>query len=145
MKQELKYSFLKSDFRLGTGDYHVDKEQKLHYLGIPLKLSYQFMGYKKLSAYSSAGITLHVPVFGKTTANYITDGVSAYTNNCKVTPSVQWTTSTSLGIQYQFLPNINLFAEPTLNWYIPNGSDVKNAWTERPFTFSVPLGIRFTW
>lgn len=141
----LKYSFLKSDFRLGTGDYHVDKIQKLHYLGIPLKLSYQFMGYKKLSAYSSAGITLHVPIFGKTTANYITDGVSAYTDSWKVTPPVQWTTSTSLGIQYQFVPNINLFVEPTLNWYIPNGSDVKNAWTERPFTFSVPLGIRFTW
>ena len=98
----LKYSFLKSDFRLGTGDYHVDKEQKLHYLGIPLKLSYRLMGYKKLSAYSSAGITLHVPIFGKTTANYITDRVSAYTNNWKVTPTVQWTTSTSLGIQYQF-------------------------------------------
>lgn len=141
----LKYSFLKSDFRLGTGDYHVDREQKLHYLGIPLKLSYQFIGYKKLSAYSSAGITLHVPIFGKTTANYITDGVSAYTDSRKVTPPVQWTTSTSLGIQYQFVPNINLFVEPTLNWYIPNGSDVKNAWTERPFTFSVPLGIRFTW
>ena len=141
----LKYSFLKSDFRLGTGDYHVDKIQKLHYLGIPLKLSYQFMGYKKLSAYSSAGITLHVPIFGKTTANYITDGVSAYTDSWKVTSPVQWTTSTSLGIQYQFVPNINLFVEPTLNWYIPNGSDVKNAWTERPFTFSVPLGIRFTW
>lgn len=141
----LKYSFLKSDFRLGTGDYHVDKEQKLHYLGIPLKLSYRLMGYKKLSAYSSAGITLHVPIFGKTTANYITDGVSAYTNNWKVTPPVQWTTSTSLGIQYQFVPNINLFVEPTLNWYIPNGSNIKNAWTERPFTFSVPFGIRFTW
>lgn len=141
----LKYSFLKSDFRLGTGDYHVDKEQKLHYLGIPLKLSYRLMGYKKLSAYSSAGITLHVPIFGKTTANYITDRVSAYTNNWKVTPTVQWTTSTSLGIQYQFVPNINLFVEPTLNWYIPNGSNIKNAWTERPFTFSVPFGIRFTW
>ena len=141
----LKYSFLKSDFRLGTGNYHVDKKQKLHYLGIPLKLSYQFLGYKNLSAYSSAGITLHVPIFGKTTANYITDGVSAYTDSWKVTVPIQWTTNTSLGFQYQLVPNVNLFVEPTLNWYIPTGSNVKNAWTERPFTFSVPLGIRFTW
>ena len=141
----LKYSFLKSDFRLGTGNYHVDQKQKLHYLGIPMKLSYQFLGYKNLSAYSSAGITLHIPILGKTTANYITDGSSAYTNNWNVTAPIQWTTSTSMGIQYQLLPNVNLFIEPTLNWYIPTGSNVKNSWTERPFTFTVPLGIRFTW
>ena len=141
----LKYSFLKSDFRLGTGNYFVDKEQKLHYLGIPLNVSYQLIRYKKLSAYSSAGITLHIPIFGKTTADYITDGISVYTNDWKVTPPTQWTTNTSLGIQYQFAPNVNLFVEPTLNWYIPNGSNIKNSWTEHPFTFTVPIGIRFTW
>ena len=141
----LRYSFLKSDFRLGTGNYHVDKEQKLHYLGIPLNVYYQLIRYKNLSAYSSVGITLHVPIFGKTTADYITDGISVYANDWKVTPPIQWTTSTSLGIQYQFVPNVNLFVEPSLNWYIPNGSNIKNAWTEHPFTFTVPIGIRFTW
>lgn len=141
----LKYSFLKSDFRLGTGNYFVDKEQKLHYLGIPLNVSYQLIRYKKLSAYSSAGITLHIPIFGKTTADYITDGISVYANDWKVIPPTQWTTNISLGIQYQFAPNVNLFVEPTLNWYIPNGSNIKNSWTEHPFTFTVPIGIRFTW
>ena len=141
----LKYSFLKSDFRLGTGNYFVEKEQKLHYLGIPLNVSYQLIRYKKLSAYSSAGITLHIPIFGKTTADYITDGISVYANDWKVTPPTQWTTNISLGIQYQFAPNVNLFVEPTLNWYIPNGSNIKNSWTEHPFTFTVPIGIRFTW
>lgn len=141
----LKYSFLKSDFRLGTGNYFVDKEQKLHYLGIPLNVSYQLIRYKKLSAYSSAGITLHIPIFGKTTADYITDGISVYANDWKVTPPTQWTTNISLGIQYQFVPNVNLFVEPTLNWYIPNGSNIKNSWTEHPFTFTIPIGIRFTW
>ena len=36
----LQYSYLKSYFTLGTGNYRVDKEQKLHYIGIPVKLSY---------------------------------------------------------------------------------------------------------
>ena len=31
----LQYSYLKSYFTLGTGNYRVDKEQKLHYIGIP--------------------------------------------------------------------------------------------------------------
>ncbi|HCW11922.1 MAG TPA: RNA polymerase, partial [Bacteroides fragilis] len=31
----LQYSYLKSYLILGTGSYRVDKEQKLHYLGVP--------------------------------------------------------------------------------------------------------------
>ena len=141
----LQYSFLKSYFTLGTGDYRVDKVQKLHYIGIPIKLSYQFLTYKKLSAYGSAGASIQIPLYGKTNADYVVDGVSAYTTDWKLTPPVQWTVNTNIGIQYQFVPKLTLFVEPTLNWYIPTGGSIKNTWTERPFTMTVPFGIRFTW
>lgn len=141
----LQYSFLKSHFTLGTGDYRVDKVQKLHYIGIPVKLSYQFLTYKNLSAYGSAGTSIQIPLYGKTNANYVVDGVSAYTTDWKLTPPVQWTVNTNVGIQYQFVPKLTLFVEPTLNWYVPTGGSIKNAWTERPFTLTVPFGIRFSW
>ena len=141
----LQYSYLKSYFTLGTGNYRVDKEQKLHYIGIPVKLSYQFMAYKKLSAYGSAGASIQIPLSGKTYADYVVGGKSGYTTDWKTTPSIQWTVNTNIGIQYQFAPKLTLFVEPTLNWYIPNGSEVKNTWTERPFTLTVPFGIRLSW
>ena len=141
----LQYSYLKSYFTLGTGNYRVDKEQKLHYIGIPVKLSYQFMAYKKLSAYGSAGASIHIPLSGKTYADYVVGGKSGYATDWKTTPSIQWTVNTNIGIQYQFAPKLTLFVEPTLNWYIPNGSEVKNTWTERPFTLTVPFGIRLSW
>lgn len=141
----LQYSFLKSYFTLGTGDYRVDKVQKLHYIGIPIKLSYQFLTYKKLSAYGSVGASIQIPLYSKTNADYVVDGASAYTTDWKITPPVQWTVNTNIGIQYQFVPKLTLFVEPTLNWYIPTGGSIKNAWTERPFTLTVPFGIRFTW
>lgn len=141
----LQYSYLKSYFTLGTGNYRVDKEQKLHYIGIPIKLSYQFMAYKRLSAYGSAGASIQIPLSGKTYADYVIGGKSGYTTDWKTIPSIQWTVNTNIGIQYQFAPKLTLFVEPTLNWYIPNGSAVKNAWTERPFTLTVPFGIRFSW
>ena len=141
----LQYSYLKSYFTLGTGDYRVDKEQKLHYIGIPVKLSYQFMTYKRLSAYGSAGASIQIPLSGKTYADYVVGGKSGYATDWKTTPSIQWTVNTNIGIQYQFAPKLTLFVEPTLNWYIPNGSEVKNTWTERPFTLTVPFGIRFSW
>ena len=141
----LQYSYLKSYFTLGTGDYRVDKEQKLHYIGIPVKLSYQFMRYKRLSAYGSAGASVQIPLYGKTYADYVVGGKSGYATDWKTTPSLQWTVNTNIGLQYQFVPKLTLFVEPTLNWYIPNGSGIKNAWTERPFTLTVPFGIRFSW
>ena len=141
----LQYSYLKSYFTLGTGNYRVDKEQKLHYIGIPIKLSYQFMAYKKLSAYGSAGASIQIPLSGKTYADYVVGGKSGYTTDWKTIPSIQWTVNTNIGIQYQFAPKLTLFVEPTLNWYIPNGSEVKNTWTERPFTLTVPFGIRLSW
>ena len=141
----LQYSYLKSYFTLGTGNYRVDKEQKLHYIGIPIKLSYQFMAYKRLSAYGSAGASIQIPLSGKTYADYVIGGKSGYTTDWKTTSSMQWTVNTNIGIQYQFAPKLTLFVEPTLNWYIPNGSAVKNAWTERPFTLTVPFGIRLSW
>lgn len=141
----LQYSYLKSYFTLGTGNYRVDKEQKLHYIGIPVKLSYQFMAYKKLSAYGSAGASIQIPLSGKTYADYVIGGKSGYTTDWKTIPSIQWTVNTNIGIQYQFAPKLTLFVEPTLNWYIPNGSEVKNTWTERPFTLTVPFGIRLSW
>lgn len=141
----LQYSYLKSYFTLGTGNYRVDKEQKLHYIGIPIKLSYQFMAYKRLSAYGSAGASIQIPLSGKTYADYVIGGKSGYTTDWKTIPSIQWTVNTNIGIQYQFAPKLTLFVEPTLNWYIPNGSEVKNTWTERPFTLTVPFGIRFSW
>ena len=141
----LQYSYLKSYFTLGTGNYRVDKEQKLHYIGIPIKLSYQFMAYKRLSAYGSAGASIQIPLSGKTYADYVIGGKSGYTTDWKTIPSIQWAVNTNIGIQYQFAPKLTLFVEPTLNWYIPNGSEVKNTWTERPFTLTVPFGIRLSW
>ena len=117
----LQYSYLKSYFTLGTGNFRVDKEQKLHYIGIPVKLSYQFMAYKRLSAYGSAGASIQIPLSGKTYADYVIGGKSGYTTDWETTPSIQWTVNTNIGIQYQIVPKLTLFVEPTLNWCIPNG------------------------
>ena len=103
------------------------------------------MAYKRLSAYGSAGGSIQIPLSGKTYADYVIGGKSGYTTDWKTTPSIQWTVNTNIGIQYQIAPKLTLFVEPTLNWYIPNESEVKNTWTERPFTLTVPFGVRLSW
>lgn len=144
----LQYSMLKSRSIAGSREYYIKKDQKIHYLGIPLRLSWRFADYKRLSAYGSAGVTLNIPIYGKVKNQYVVDNIPVYTSAYslrRATPPVQWSTNFGLGVQYRLLPKMSVYVEPTLYWYIPNGSSFHTIWTEHPVTFSVPFGIRITW
>ena len=141
----LQYSLLKSEFILGEDDYYVQKRQKIHYLGIPLRLSYKWFGANKWTAYTSAGIILNIPLSGKTDEQYVTGTVVPYSDSWHFTPPFQWTVGTGIGLQYNFANNWGVYLEPTFSWHIPNGSTTRTIWTEHPFTITVPFGIRFTW
>jgi RNA polymerase sigma-70 factor (ECF subfamily) len=58
---------------------------------------------------------------------------------------LQWSIGTGLGLQYNLMPHIGFFAEPSLQYYIPTSSDIETYRTEHPFMFTLPLGIRITW
>ena len=140
----IQYSLLNSQFYMGDRDTIVDT-QKVHYLGIPLRVSYNWTNYKRLSMYSSFGVTLHIPVYGKVDSRYYISSQNAYSGTKYFTPSLQWQTGVSLGLQYNFAPHTSLFAEPTFNWFIPSGSEIHTIWTEHPIMFTCPFGIRITW
>ena len=145
METGLQYSLLKSEFILGEDDYYVQKRQKIHYLGIPLRLSYKWMGANRWTAYTSAGIIMNIPLSGKTDERYVTGTVVPYSDSWHFTPPFQWTVGTGVGLQYNFANNWGVYLEPTFSWHIPNGSTTRTIWTEHPFTITVPFGIRFTW
>ena len=145
METGLQYSLLKSEFILGEDDYYVQKRQKIHYLGIPLRLSYKWLSANRWTAYTSAGIILNIPLSGKTDEQYVTGTVTPYSNSWHFTPPFQWTVGTGVGLQYNFANNWGVYLEPTFSWHIPNGSTTRTIWTEHPFTITVPFGIRFTW
>lgn len=141
----LRYSLLKSDFTLGEGAYYINRNQKVHYLGIPLQVSYKWLDAKNWSVYSSLGGALHIPIYGKTSERYVVGKTTPYMNYWHFKPSLQWSVGTSIGVQYKFAPKWGVYLEPSLRWYVPNGSSIHTVWTEHPFTFTIPLGVRFTW
>ena len=145
METGLQYSLLKSEFILGEDDYYIQKRQKIHYLGIPLRLSYKWFGANRWTAYTSVGIIMNIPLSGKTDEQYVTGTVVPYSDSWHFTPQFQWTVGTGVGLQYNFANNWGVYLEPTFSWHIPNGSTTHTIWTEHPFTITVPFGIRFTW
>ena len=141
----LQYSILNSQFSMGENGDSASTRQRIHYLGIPLRASYRWIGYRRLSLYSSAGVTMHIPVCGRVRGSYYNDWQSVFSEARRFSPSLQWQVGISLGVQYAFAPHTSLFAEPTFNWFIPTGSDTHTAWTQQPLMFTCPFGVRITW
>lgn len=112
---------------------------------MPLHVSYKWLDVKNWTIYSSLGGSLQIPVYGKTDEKYVVGPITSCTNHWHFIPSLQWSVSTGIGVQYKLATKWSVYIEPSLHWYVPNGSSVHTIWTEHPFTFTVPFGLRFTW
>ena len=141
----LGYSRLTSDFEMGADGNIISEQQTIHYLGIPLKGIYHIYNKKMWSLYGSLGLKMEIPVSSTLRSDYFINGQYETTDKTTLRAPWQWSVGTGLGLQYHLTPNIGLFAEPSLQYYIPMQTDIETYRTEHPFTFSLPLGIRFTW
>ena len=141
----LSYSRLKSEFEMGSNGNTIKEQQTIHYLGIPVKGICNMYTGKAWSLYGSLGLSIEIPVHTPLNTSYYLHGVLEATEKTTIRAPWQWSVGTGLGLQYNFTPNIGLFAEPSLQYYIPTSTDIETYRTEHPFGFSLPLGIRFTW
>ena len=141
----LGYSRLKSEFEVGSNGNTINEQQTIHYLGIPVKATYYIYNRKAWSLYGSLGAAAEIPLYSPLNTSYYLHGLLQATDKTTIRAPWQWSVGTGLGLQYNFTPNIGLFAEPSLQYYIPTGSNIETYRTEHPFTFSLPLGIRLTW
>ena len=141
----LSYSRLKSEFEMGSNGNTINEQQTIHYLGIPLKGTYNIFSRQAWSLYGSLGVTAEIPLYSPLNTSYYLHGMLEATDKSTVRAPWQWSVGTGLGLEFNFTPNIGLFAEPSLQYYIPTGTQIETYRTEHPFTFSLPIGIRFTW
>ena len=141
----LSYSRLKSEFEIGTDGNAIREQQAIHYLGIPLKGTYNIYDIRRWNLYGSLGAKLEIPVYAPFSTSYYVNGMKELEEKSILHAPLQWSVGTGLGLQYNLTPNIGFFAEPSLQYYIPTGSNIETYRTEHPFTFSLPIGIRITW
>ena len=141
----LSYSRLKSEFEIGTDGNAFREQQAIHYLGIPLKGTYNIYDVRRWNLYGSLGAKLEIPVYAPFSTSYYVNGMKELEEKSILHAPLQWSVGTGLGLQYNLTPNIGFFAEPSLQYYIPTGSNIETYRTEHPFTFSLPIGIRITW
>ena len=140
----LQYTLLRSEFTTGEA-FRIQDNQKLHYIGIPLRLSYRFWHYKRFSGYATAGMQVDIPIKGTLQSFHVTDSIPHKLGSQPVSAPWQWSVNTSIGIQYHLTPQAGIYLEPTVNYYIPDGSQLRTIRKEHPFTFTLPVGLRISW
>ena len=99
----LQYTLLRSEFTTGEA-FRIQDNQKLHYIGIPLRLSYRFWHYKRFSGYATAGIQVDIPIKGTLQSFHVTDSIPHKLDSQPVSAPWQWSVNTSIGIQYRLTP-----------------------------------------
>ena len=145
LESGLSYSRLNSDFEIGADGNTIREHQTIHYLGIPMKSIYNMYGGKLWSIYGSLGLTTEIPVHSTLRSDFYVNGKNEASEKAVIRAPWQFSTTFGLGMHIHLTPHVGLFVEPSLQYYIPMKTDIETYRTEHTFTFSLPLGIRFTW
>lgn len=141
----LSYTQLHSTINTGSAQAFIQEKQRLHYIGIPLRMGWQWYSKAHLSLYSSAGAMLELPISTKVDVNHIFNGISTFQKETSLEVPCQWSTTFGLGLQYDLTPHLGIYLEPSLQYIFNDGSDIKSYRTEHPLQITLPLGIRLHW
>ncbi len=141
----VQYDRLDSRFRMGSASSNVMESQSIDYLGIPLRMTYRLYAHKRFNIYGTAGVVLHIPLSGSCRGDYTVEGQKIHHTEASVSAPLQLALPLGLGAQYQLTRRISIYAQPTLNWYIPAGGTTRTMWTKYPWQVTLPVGVRITW
>lgn len=144
----LTYSFLSSDLKTGEEGAVSSWSkgvQSMHYLGIPLNLSFNIFSSRYFNAYVTAGGLMEKCVRGSLKTDEYLDG--KYHGSSSTTlkqKGLQWSVNGAAGIQVNILPQLGLYMEPGVSHHFSNNSKVRTIYSDKPTDFSLSFGLRYT-
>lgn len=110
-----------------------DNDQKIYYIGIPLKINYYFYNKKNCSIYCGSGAEAEKCIYAKRGYERLHIG------------SIQFSVNTSLGVQYSVNKHLSMYAEPEVSYYWGNGTDIKTFRTENPLSIDIHVGLKLNY
>ena len=144
----LTYSILSSSVKTGnseTGNNWSSGSQTLHYLGIPLNISFNILNSRYVNIYVTGGGMMEKSISGNIKTDEYVDGKFARTLTAKISPKgLQWSVNAAAGVQANILPQLGVFVEPGVSHHFKNGSRVRSIYTDKPTDFSLGFGLRYS-
>lgn len=144
----LTYSILSSSVKTGnseTGNNWSSGNQTLHYLGIPLNISFDILNSRYVNIYITGGGMMEKSISGNIKTDEYVDGKFARTLTVKISPKgLQWSVNAAAGVQANILPQLGVFVEPGVSHHFKNSSRVRSIYTDKPTDFSLGFGLRYS-
>ncbi len=144
----LTYSILSSSVKTGnseTGKNWSTGSQTLHYLGIPLNISFNILNSRYVNIYVIGGGMMEKSISGSIKTDEYVDGKFDRTLTTNISPKgLQWSVNAAAGIQANILPQLGFFVEPGVSHHFKNGSRVRSIYTDKPTDFSLGFGLRYS-
>lgn len=128
------YTYASSDFTSSAAGDDIVETQRLHYIGIPLNVKYKVWGNNAILTYATAGCQADFNVSAKMQTGDITTDADK--------DRTQWSVGGAVGIQYNIIPRMGIYAEPGMRYYIDNKSSVETIFKEKKLNFNLQLGVR---
>ncbi len=140
----LTYTRLSSDIKDASRESKYIGEQRLHYVGIPVNVSYKVASFRWLVLYGTAGVLAEKCVSGTTDEGYVENNTMKYTNTQDISSKpLQMSVNAGVGIQFDIIDNVGIYAEPGLSYYFDDGSTLQTIYKEKSLNFNLNVGVRF--
>ena len=123
----VNYTLLRSDVRLRYSS--DDVSQKLHFIGVPLRLNWQFVERGRFSAYLGAGGMLEKCISAKFGSETVDES------------GLQWSATAAIGAQYRLGELVGLYFEPEAAYYFTD-TELRTSRSDAPLSISLRVGLR---
>lgn len=125
----VSYSYLRSQL-LFQGHVKTD-EQRVQYVGIPLRIRYSFGSNSAFSTYISAGGKLEWAADARVAGNKVSE------------KGVQVSIGANAGVQWKAADHIYMYAQPEISYYLTE-SRLKTIRTDNPLSVGLSIGLGFS-
>lgn len=129
LESGVNYTLLWADVRMKSS--REDISQKLHFIGIPLRMNWQFLDTGRFSLYAGAGGMVEKCVSAKFGTKSMDE------------PGVQWSVLGAAGAQYDLGGLVGLYFEPEVSYYFTQ-TDLRTSRTDSPLSLTLRLGVRLS-
>jgi opacity protein-like surface antigen len=148
----LVYTYLSSEWKTND-EYKVKTTQKLHFIGIPLGLTYKIAKWQRFNLYASAGFQMDVNVVGQQKGELVRDALQTNVIDSEVRSvrdrKLLFSANAKAGVSYPLLRFVSAYAEAGVSYYFNNGgalfdkmSKMPAIYSEKPLNFTLQAGFR---
>lgn len=136
------YTYLNSTGK-SEGMFAYKTSQELHYVGVPLSVSYKFVDTKRVEVYARAGGAVERAVAAKRTQTISTtdENVGNSTTQKIDRQGVQLSATVAVGAELKITQRVGLYAEAGAGYFFDNKQPLSYR-TEHPLSLTLQAGAR---